>query len=90
MCHTVRGGNQVRVVMKQRGGKFSRKKIEQWGARYDYENVCCRCHLHRKSPHKVSVDSKYRFNYKERSEHIHDYEKYYDDFNKPQTSLLSH
>jgi hypothetical protein len=84
MCHTVRGGSQVRAFMKKTKGKFKRVKIEQWGARYDYANVCKRCHLHPKSPHKPSIDPKYRFNYRVRKRNIHDYEKYYNESNKDQ------
>jgi hypothetical protein len=84
MCHTVRGGSQVRAFMKKTGGKFKRVKAEAWGARYDYANVCKRCHLHPKSPHKPSIDAKYRFNYRARVRHIHDYKKYYNDDNKDQ------
>lgn len=90
MCHSVRGGNQLRVIMKKSKGEFKRNKIEQWGARYDYENVCRRCHGHPLSPHKPSLDQKYGFNYKERKKHIHDYEKYYDEFNKTQTYKIDH
>ena len=85
MCHTGRGGNQLRVAMKKSKGEFKRNKIEQWGARYDYENVCRRCHGHPNSPH-----AQRGFNYNERKKNIHDYEKYYDEFNKTQTSKTDH
>jgi hypothetical protein len=84
MCHTVRGGNQARAFMKKTNGKFRRSKIEAWGARYDYENVCKRCHGHPKSPHKIRIDRKYWFNYETRKLHVHDYADYYNEYNESQ------
>jgi hypothetical protein len=71
MCHTARGGNQARVIMKKSGGKFKRSQIEQWGLRYDYDNVCRRCHGHRKSPHPGRA-----VNYRTQRGSYHDLEKY--------------
>ncbi|MBI5969978.1 MAG: cytochrome c family protein [Deltaproteobacteria bacterium] len=90
MCHTARGGNQAMAFMKETDGVFKRNKIEVWGLRYDYENVCRRCHGHPKSPHKPSIDPKYSFNYKARKNHVHDYEKYYNELNKTQTYKIKH
>ncbi len=84
MCHMVRGGNQAMVIMKKTKGKFRRSKIESWGVRYDYENVCKRCHEHPKSPHKTSIDRKYRFDYETRKTNIHDYADYYNEYNESQ------
>jgi hypothetical protein len=84
MCHTVRGGNQARAFMKRTKGKFRRSRIESWGARYDYENVCKRCHGHPKSPHKIRIDRKYRFDYETRKAHVHDYADYYNEYNESQ------
>lgn len=86
MCHTARGGSQAMAFMKETDGNFKRNKIEAWGLRYDYENVCRRCHGHPKSPHGTRSS----FNYKERKKHIHDYEKYYNEFNKTQTYKIKH
>lgn len=86
MCHTARGGSQAMAFMKETAGKFKRNQIEAWGLRYDYENVCRRCHGHPKTPHM----SKYGFNYKERKKQIHDYEKYYNESNKAQTYNIKH
>lgn len=83
MCHTVRGGAQAKVIMKRTAGSFKRPDIERWGQRYDYENVCHRCHGHAKSPHPQN-----RFNFNVRK--IHDYKKYYNDNNKAQTYKIDH
>ncbi len=84
MCHNVRGGNQARAFMKKTKGKFRRSRIEAWGARYDYENVCKRCHGHPKSPHKARLNRKYSFNYETRKLHVHDYADYYNEYNESQ------
>jgi len=52
MCHSVVGGAQFRVVMKNSKGKFKKAETEQYGQRWDYANVCTRCHMHPRSPHK--------------------------------------
>ena len=83
MCHTSRGGAQVRVIMKRTKGNFKRPDIERWGARYDYENVCHRCHGHAKSPHP---QKRVGFSL----QNIHDYKKYYNDNNKEQTYKIEH
>jgi hypothetical protein len=51
MCHAVAGGAQFRVVMKNTKGDFKKEETEKYGQRWDYENVCSRCHNHPKSPH---------------------------------------
>ena len=76
MCHSVMGGNMFRMVMKDKKEKFKRLEIEPYGARYDYENVCKRCHGHVNSPFLPSVDPKYEFKYEERKKKVHDYQKY--------------
>ena len=76
MCHSVMGGNMFRIVMKDKKEKFKRMEMEGYGQRFDYENVCKRCHGHANTPFKSSVDSKYDFNYEERKKKVHDYEKY--------------
>jgi hypothetical protein len=57
MCHSVAGGAQFRVVMKNTKGDFKKSDVEKYGKRWDYENVCTRCHGHPKNPHgKGKVD----------------------------------
>lgn len=51
MCHSAAGGGQFRVVMKNTKGDFKKAETEKYGQRWDYENVCSRCHNHPKSPH---------------------------------------
>lgn len=52
MCHSVAGGSQFRVVMKNTKGDFKKGDIEKYGLRWDYKNVCNRCHGHKQNPHK--------------------------------------
>ena len=85
MCHTARGGNQARVIMKKSEGKFKRAQIEAWGGRYDYENVCRRCHGHKKTPHPQR-----QINYGEKKKGVHEYDKYYNDYNKTQVYRIDH
>lgn len=58
MCHSASGGAQFRVVMKNTKGDFKKADIEKYGLRWDYANVCTRCHMHPQSPHK---DEKFDF-----------------------------
>ncbi len=85
MCHTDRGGAQARIIMKKNDGNFKRTDVEVWGLRYDYENVCHRCHGHPKSMHPQRG-----INFREQLKHVHDYQKYYNDFNKTQTYKIDH
>lgn len=56
MCHSVAGGSQFRVHMKNTKGDFTKEEIEKYGKRWDYKNVCSRCHGHVRSPHKDKLD----------------------------------
>ena len=90
MCHSMRGGSQYRVMMKNTEGKFQRAEIEKYGKRYDRPNVCYRCHEHSKNPFNPSLDPKYKLNYEEAVKTIHEYKKYYNDDNKDQTYEIDH
>lgn len=76
MCHSVMGGSMFRVVMNKRADDFKRDEMEGYGQRFDYENVCKRCHEHPNTPFQPSVDPKYKFNFEERKKKVHDYKKY--------------
>ncbi len=90
MCHSVAGGSQFRAWMKKTEGKFTRLEAEKYGKRYDMENVCKRCHLHRNTPFKESVDPKYKFDFDERKKEVHLYKKYYNADNRDQTIEIDH
>lgn len=90
MCHSVKGGAQFRAFMKKTEGKFKRKEVEAYGMRYDFSNVCGRCHEHKNSPFLPSVDAKYKFNFDERKKKVHEYKKYYNKDNKDQTYEIDH
>jgi len=79
MCHSVVGGAQFRVVMKNSKGKFKKAETEQYGQRWDYANVCTRCHMHPRSPHKGE-----KFDYAAAKATIHDKDKYYNEDNMDQ------
>jgi len=76
MCHSVAGGSQIRVVMKNTKGDFKKADTEKYGQRWDYANVCTRCHTHPKTPFQPSVHDKYKFNFEERKKKVHQFEKY--------------
>lgn len=84
MCHTVMGGAMTRYIMKEKKEKFTRTEVEAVGLRYDYENVCKRCHEHPNTPFQPSVDPKYKFNFEERKKKVHDYQKFYNEDNQDQ------
>lgn len=90
MCHSMRGGSQYRIIMKNTDGKFKRTEIEKHGYRYDRPNVCYRCHEHPKNPHNPSLDAKYKRNYEEAGKTVHEYKKYYNEDNKDQTWEIEH
>lgn len=84
MCHSVNGGALFRVIMKEEKEKFKRVSTEAVGQRFDYENVCKRCHEHPNTPFQPSLDPKYKFNYEERKKKVHDFQKFYNEDNKDQ------
>ena len=71
MCHSVAGGSQFRAVMKSSKGDFTKTETEKYGQRWDYANVCTRCHTHPNTPFLPSVHDKYKFNYEERKLKVH-------------------
>ncbi len=84
MCHSVAGGSQFRVVMKASKGDFTKSEIEPYGQRWDYANVCTRCHTHPKTPFQPEVHDKYKFNFEERKLKVHQIDKYWNQDNKDQ------
>lgn len=84
MCHSVAGGAQFRVVMKNSKGDFKKPETEKYGQRWDYANVCTRCHTHERTPFKPSVHDKYKFNFEERKKKVHPTEKYWNEDNEDQ------
>lgn len=81
MCHSVAGGSQFRVVMKNTKGDFKKADIEKYGKRWDYKNVCSRCHGHARNPHKgkkLDIDKALG------SAAIHDWKKYLSEDNADQ------
>lgn len=84
MCHTARGGSITRVTMKEEKKNFKRTAVEKEGLRYDFENVCKKCHGHKHTPFTEKVDPKHKFDFKERVKKVHDYKKYYNADNKDQ------
>lgn len=84
MCHSVAGGSQLRVVMKNTKGDFKKADTEKYGQRWDYANVCTRCHTHPNTPFKPSVHDKYKFNFEERKKKVHQYDKYWNEDNADQ------
>jgi len=84
MCHSVAGGAQFRVVMKNTKGDFKKADTEIYGQRWDYANVCTRCHTHARTPFKPSVHDKYKFNFEERKKKVHPIDKYWTEDNMDQ------
>ena len=84
MCHSVAGGAQFRVVMKNTKGDFKKADIEKYGQRWDYANVCTRCHTHPNTPFQPSVHDKYKFNFEERKLKVHPTDKYWTEDNQDQ------
>ena len=79
MCHSAAGGAQFRVVMKNSKGDYKKSETEKYGQRWDYENVCSRCHGHPKSPHgKGKVD------YAKNKATLHPIAKYFNEDNEDQ------
>ncbi len=84
MCHSVAGGSQFRAVMKASKGDYSKAEIEKYGQRWDYANVCTRCHMHPNTPFKPDVHDKYKFNFEERKKKVHVTDKYWNEDNNDQ------
>tara|TARA_B100000686_G_C16798390_1_gene984138 strand:+ start:4141 stop:4974 length:834 start_codon:yes stop_codon:yes gene_type:complete len=84
MCHSVAGGSEMRLVMKNTKGDFKKNETEEFGQRWDYANVCTRCHTHPNTPFKPSVHDKYKFNFEERKKKVHPIEKYWNADNEDQ------
>jgi cytochrome c553 len=84
MCHSVAGGSQFRVVMKNTKGDFKKAETEKYGQRWDYANVCTRCHTHKKTPFQPDVHDKYKFDFEERKKKVHDKDKYWNEDNEDQ------
>lgn len=84
MCHSVAGGAQFRIVMKNTKGDFKKSDTEKYGQRWDYANVCTRCHTHPKTPFQPGVHDKYKFNFEERKLKVHDKDKYWNEDNEDQ------
>jgi len=84
MCHSVAGGSHFRAVMKASKGKFDKGDTEKYGQRWDYANVCTRCHTHPNTPFKPSVHDKYKFNFEERKLKVHLAADFYNEDNMDQ------
>ncbi|MFQ5559623.1 MAG: cytochrome c family protein [Nitrospinota bacterium] len=84
MCHSVMGGAMFRVTMKEKKEKFTRLETEADGMRYDFANVCKRCHEHPNTPFQPSVDPKYKFDFEDRKKRVHQVDKFYNADNKDQ------
>ena len=84
MCHSVAGGSQFRVVMKNTKGDFTKADTEKYGQRWDYANVCTRCHTHKRTPFQPDVHDKYKFDFEERKKKVHQTEKYWSEDNEDQ------
>ncbi|MFQ5448998.1 MAG: cytochrome c family protein [Nitrospinaceae bacterium] len=84
MCHSVAGGAQFRVVMKNTKGDFHKADTEKYGQRWDYANVCTRCHTHKRTPFQPSLADKYKFNFEERKKKVHQKDKYWNEDNQDQ------
>ena len=84
MCHSVAGGSQFRAVMKASKGDFTKSEAEPYGQRWDYANVCSRCHTHDKTPFKPEVHDKYKFNFEERKLKVHKIADYWNEDNTDQ------
>ena len=84
MCHSVAGGSQFRAVMKSSKGNFTKAETEHYGQRWDYANVCTRCHTHKNTPFLPEVHDKYKFNYEERKLKVHKIADYWSEDNADQ------
>lgn len=84
MCHSVAGGSQFRAVMKSSKGNFAKAESEPYGQRWDYSNVCTRCHTHKNTPFKPEVHDKYKFNFEERKLKVHKIADYWNADNADQ------
>ena len=84
MCHSVAGGSQMRAVMKSSKGNFTKAETEHYGQRWDYANVCTRCHTHKNTPFKPEVHDKYKFNFEERKLKVHKIADYWNEDNADQ------
>ncbi|PIQ97868.1 MAG: cytochrome C-554 [Nitrospinae bacterium CG11_big_fil_rev_8_21_14_0_20_56_8] len=84
MCHSVAGGAQFRVVMKNTRGEFAKEDTEKYGQRWDYANVCTRCHTHPKTPFQPSVHEKYKFDFEARVKKVHPVENFWNEDNLDQ------
>lgn len=82
MCHSAAGGAQFRVVMKNSKGDFKKPETEKYGQRWDYENVCTRCHGHPKSPHGKS-----KLDYAKAKATLHPPDEYYNEDNEDQNII---
>lgn len=84
MCHSAAGGAQFRIVMKNTKGDFKKEDIEKYGLRWDYSNVCTRCHNHSKNPFTAKVDKKYEFDYEAKKGLVHQIDEYWNEDNEDQ------
>ncbi len=84
MCHSVAGGSHLRAVMTASKGKFDKGDAEKYGQRWDYANVCTRCHTHPKAPFQPDVHEKYKFDFEERKKKVHPIDKFWNDDNMDQ------
>ena len=84
MCHSVAGGSQFRAIMKSSKGDFNKADTEKYGQRWDYANVCTRCHTHPNTPFQPSVHDKYKFNFEERKLKVHKIADFWNEDNADQ------
>ncbi len=84
MCHSVAGGSEMRLVMKNSKGKFKKAETEKFGQRWDYANVCTRCHTHKNTPFQPTLHDKYKFNFEERKKKVHQTDKFWTEDNEDQ------
>lgn len=84
MCHSVAGGSQFRIVMKNTKGDFKKAETEKFAQRWDYANVCTRCHTHKNTPFQPTLHDKYKFNFDERVKKVHPVDKYWNEDNEDQ------
>lgn len=84
MCHSAAGGSEMRIMMKNTKGKFKKSDNEKFGQRWDYTNVCTRCHSHEKNPFQPSLDAKYKFDFAAKAKLVHPTEKFWNEDNEDQ------
>ncbi len=84
MCHSAAGGAQFRVVMKNTKGDFKKEETEKYGQRWDYANVCTRCHNHPANPFNAKLDKKYDFDYEAKKGLVHNIDKFWNEDNEDQ------